>query len=539
MPQVPTLNRQIDQSLGPQVNVTTNAPIEAFGGGAAREGAFRAMNEFAQKVKDNADHVAVLEAEKRLNDFETNFLYDQKSGAFLKQGKDALGLPKKLNEDYEKLKAEISGSLTNESQQAKFDERAAERKSQLDKSIMRHVSNEIQRYDDNTTQAIIESEHNAAVLNYQDPQRIGMSIDKQKKEFALYAERHGLPPEVIRLKSEELESKTHSSIISRMIDNGDDLTAESYLKANKNFITGDYLLKAEQAVEAGSLRGKSQRFVDSVMSKGMSQSQALSEAAKVENPKLRDAMEQRVQHMYGIKEMALQRDQEKTFEKALSIVQKTGDINQVPQSMLDQMNPKHIDNLSRMRNENPIRDDGKLYYKALDVALDNPEAFAKKDLYSELWTNLSSQHFDHLKSIQNKIREGKGAADPDLKSLYSRKETAMQVYRDAGLDDKNDAQLSKYQLYMGQQHEAFKEKNKREPTVPEIREFGTAAVRDVVTSKGFLWDSKAKPFLMDVDSIPESDRKEIESALVRKGIKPTDFEIKKIFSVLSEKRNKK
>ena len=80
MPTVPVYNRQISQAALPDVKVNSQAPIEAFGGGAGVEKVERAFGNMTQAVanvyvqeKKNADQVNVLSAKKQLTELETDF----------------------------------------------------------------------------------------------------------------------------------------------------------------------------------------------------------------------------------------------------------------------------------------------------------------------------------------------------------------------------------------------------------------------------------------------------------------------------------
>ena len=78
MPQIPRLGiNQIQSAQGPQQRVDTNVNQEAFGLGNAKSVA-PDIAAFAQKIKNDADQVAAMEAENKLIEYQNKFLYDPK-----------------------------------------------------------------------------------------------------------------------------------------------------------------------------------------------------------------------------------------------------------------------------------------------------------------------------------------------------------------------------------------------------------------------------------------------------------------------------
>lgn len=545
MPQVPLLNRQIEQTLGNTPKLREDAPLEAFGGGLEQSFALKAMKDFASKIKSDADHVAVLEAEKRLNDFETKFLYDLNDGAFVKQGKNAFDLPNSLNEQFQKEYDSISEGLTSVSQQQKFDERSMQRKHYLDKAIRNHVATEIQKYDEETTKSYIDSEKNAAILNYQDPTRIQAAATNIANEVQKQGERHGLPPEMVTLKQQNLISEMHTGVVSRMIDNGDDLRAEDYYNQNKDQFSGEHVPHVEKVLEIGSTRGKSQRFVDGALSQGLSQSEALKQASKEQNPKLRDALEERVMHVYSQRETALRRDQDKRFDNLAVSTLKSGEMPNV--SDLQGLRPEQMASLSHLRNENTLRDDGVLYQDLRELAIkpETREEFIKKDLTKpDVYNNLSLGNYQRLRQMQDDLinakASGKGLRTPELDGMRSDRQIIDDAYTKAnGKINKSDKNYIKYIEVMDQVIGDYKQ-SKGSKTVPngELIKAADEWLKPQVIEKGMLWDSKSPKFKV-LDEIPE-ERLEAYKAALQKFNKPvTQMNLLKYALKDLEKRNGK
>lgn len=536
MPQVPRLSGpQIEQARMPNIRVSTDAPREAFGLGAATTKTTESISDFAQKIKNDADQVAVMEAEKKLADFENRYLYDPKEGAFLKQGKDAFELPQRLDEDFTKEFSSISGELKNDVQRSAFQQRADQRRQQLERQTMQHVGAQIQKYDDQTTEALIDSEQNAAVMGYQDPQRIFQAIDRQKEAILKYGDRHGLPTEMIAEKVKQAESKTHASIISRMLTNGDDITAEAYYNANKPQIAGNHIEQVEKELEIGSTRGKAQRFADDVMNKGLSKEQAYQQASKIENPKVREATESRVAKMFAMKDEAEKEQQESLLEFAVNKFDKEGSIDDPKMvKVIQSMKPETRKALDSYVNSNPIRDDGVVYYRLRELA-ENPQTrdkFIKYDLTKELG-NLSKDNWNKLIGLQRDLKNGgaRSKAASELDGTLSDSQVMQDAFVAAGFKVSDKESFAKYRQKIDSEVIKYKQATgKKVINNDELRKITNEQLFKVVTEKNTFWRDTVKPrYQIEIDDIPEQDRRNIEEALRANGKPVNDSSILNLF----------
>lgn len=514
MPTIPRLGiNQIQSAQGPQQRVDTSVNQEAFGLGAAKSVA-PDIAAFAQKIKNDADQVAAMEAENKLIEYQNKFLYDPKDGMIAKKGKDAFNLQNDLNESFAKTNAEIGETLSNPVQRALFEKAAASRRADMDSQTMKYVSTQIQQYDDETTSAKITAEINNAVNGYQDPELITKSMMRQEQAFIDYGNRHGLSPEVVKGKIDEAKSKTHSSIVSRMLANGDDLAAEAYYKANADGVLGLQKESVEKELEFGSTRGKTQRFGDEVMSKGMSESQALQYAAKtfVDQPKLREAAEQRVSYIYRMKDEAEKQKQEQLYLYAGKKVLETGNLDDPSLTkVIGSMHPDKINDLRELANKNPILDDNNNFYK-LKMMASNPETrskFMAADLSVEVLGKLNKQHREEIIDLQTSLRNKDGKADKELDGIYTSSQVVQQVYEKAGFDKSKD---SEFQIIIDKDVADIQKATGKKLSNEEIRQIANKYAAEAVASKGFFWDTK-KPKYQILNEISPEDRINIEKSL--------------------------
>jgi hypothetical protein len=541
---MPTVQRygqaQTQAEVNPNIRVTEKQDVEAFGGGQGLSRLTSAAVGLAENVKERADSLAVMEVEKEMNDFETQLMYSQgeddgqggKKGVGLafKKGKDAFETPKLAREEFNKKRDEILNRLSNPNQKAMFSQKALQREAQLNRQVSRHVANEIEKYEQDTFTSYMKSEREKAVVNYQDPEAVAQSLYNQETKIKEFADRNGLPPETLKYQLESARSQTHSDVISRMIANGDDLGAEAYFAKVKPDITGGNIEQVEKELEIGSLRGASQRSVDQFMRSGMSEAQAYSQAAKIESPKLREATEARIAKAYGQREAAENQRQQDIVEYAAKVFDKTGDYPPELTKAITSLKPQYKEMLDKYRERNPMRDDGVLYYKLQQMAA-NPETrqkFANHDLLQEM-PNLSKDHFEKLRTYQKNIKEGKDSAGKELDGIYSDAQVVENVYKEAGFDTKDVEDYSKFKNRLDEVVLEAKKKKGGNLTNSEIRDLAKQQTLEVVTSKGFLWDTKKPRFLIDQETIPESDRLQIIEVLNKKGKPATEKNILDLF----------
>lgn len=530
MPTVPRLGQQqVQASLGPEMKVSQSAPIEAFGGGKALSGLDSVVG-LVEKIRNDADDMAVLEAETKLSKFENEFMYGD-NGAYKKQGKDSFSLTEDFNKAYSAKKEEIYGSLSSERQRSKFGIKADQRKQSIEKDLMRHISVESQKYDDQTTNDYLKNEKEYLANNYQNPERIAESFSRQTSELMKYADRKGLSEESTKQLLINNYSKSHYSVISRMVDNGDDIGAEKYFNANKDYIIGDDFKRAKDELEVGIVQGRSIRFVDDIMRKGLTEDQAYAQAAKAfsgeDNKKLRDAIESRISRQFEVKRRSDRDQQEKMFEYAAGKIDQEGTLDNVPKSVITSLKPEYREKLKQYENKNPIRDDGTLVVK-LDQMASNPatrQKFMEYDLLNEKG-NLSSENFNRIYKIQKDLREGKGDAAKALNGAFSDDQIIKSVYESAGFKTKNTEDYAKYKLSVEDEIVKYKKSTgKQSLTNEEISNLSRNLVKETIYNKGFLYDSKKPRYLIEVDQVPDKDKEQITEFLTKQGKPVSDRNI--------------
>lgn len=533
MPQVPRLSSpQVEQAALPNMRVDQTPDAAAFGLGSANRSILPAVADFAQKVKDDADEIAVKEAESKILEYEKEYLYNPETGMYRKEGKDAFGLDKELNDTFDKKRADIVNSLSNPRQKAMFDQKAEAKKSELQSQTMKHMGVQIQKYDDQVTESYIKNQQESAINSLQEPSKIYSSIQEQKSAILKYGDRHGLPTEFIMEKAKAAESTTHSGVISRMLTNGDDITAEAYFNANKDSITAKDYEQVAKELEIGSTRGFAQRFADDAVKRGLSEDQAYKELEKKSNSmsaKQREAAEMRISKVFNMRDQAEQRRQEQLYMYAGKKVQEAGSLDAVETKVLAAMKPEVVDKLRDLANKNSLLDDTSNFYK-LKMIASNPETrskFLNKNLLEDnTFHSLNKQHKEEIIDLQTSLRNKDGKADKELDGIYTSSQIVQKVAESAGIKKNED---SSFELIVNKEIADMQKATGKKLSNEEVKQIANKYTAEAVVAKHTFWFDSTKPKYKILNEMDEQERANIESALKAKGRPVTNDNILNLY----------
>lgn len=445
MPQVPgTQGEQIQsqgisgpqQSLTPPVALTDDNQVFRSSGNLYSE-----ADQMFQKQKEHADTLAALDAKNQLSNAETQILYDPEDGALLKKGKDAVQVPGIVADKYSQSYNEIRDSLQNDSQKLAFDEYYKQNSANLNRTVQTHVGEELHKFDNETTVAVVSNERGIAVTNYQNPDLIQQSITNQNDEIKKWAARNGVPDDspILTDKIRDATSKTQAEVISRMLDNNQDLQAQNYYSQVKGQLSGDEIGKIEKQLQVGSLKGSSQRKADEITNVNESYQDALEDVKDIQDPKLRDATQERVKNYFDAQKQASLYDREQTLQQATNDIVTSNGQKDIPTSVLATLEPKQIESLNELRKQTisgvQPQADGPAFYKFQTMAstADTRSTFENTDLTSELVGKVTTTELHGLIEMQSKMRERDGATTDLLDYMDNNNKIKRDVLTKAGI----------------------------------------------------------------------------------------------------------
>lgn len=328
MPTVPTYgDAQVrTQALpGARQNFDPGNPGKAIGDGLQRLGAGVQDVWMAEQKKQS--EIAVLEADRKLSSWAIDTLHNPETGALNRKGKDSFGLPDELLPAYDKTVEGIEKGLTNSAQRQAFRKLSTGRRLEMDQTLARHVSGEMRAFEDSELDAYIKNAHGAALAN---PDGAGNEIERQRMAIGSYADRNGKGPEWFKLKFGAAASNTHLGVVDGMLAKGQDQQALAYFQANGAQLLAEDRTRAEKALEIGTLRGASQRTADQITQSYTEPSAMMAAVEQIADPKLRDATEERVQRKIRFLADTNKAAIDKTFTNAWTVVERTGNLDNVP-----------------------------------------------------------------------------------------------------------------------------------------------------------------------------------------------------------------
>ena len=553
VPSVPRYNpNQIEQQNLPQVRVRESAPIEAFGGGdviskpiGAAQNALRASEEMFLAQKKSADSLVNQESDFNLHKLHTDI---ETEGLSLK-GKDAAASLDLINSKWRKGVGELESKLNNDDQRAQFRKYAQAREASLYDTFKKHTSVEISRYDDELTKSSIDNYRQDAISNFKDPSKIQLSLMQQEKALFEYSQRKGESEEVYKNNLNEAKSKTHSAIISRMVNTGDDLLASKYYKQVGDQLTGTDKAAMEKILEEGSLRGESQRKSDMILNENLPMTDSLEKARQIEDPKLRDEVVQRVKQRFQESKMAEEQDIENLHRRSADVLDKTPNVDAIPREDWARFSVSERESLrayaKRRAEGSDVETDWNEYYNLKTLASEpsTQAKFQRTNLFA-LKNKLGNTEFKELVGIQADLRKGSKGSEKLLNGYLTARSIVDDGMRAAGIDPTpkeggKDAQnVALLRSKIDQQVVALQQQTGKEASNEDIKRITDNMLVKVVTEKGIFWDTKKRAFelepnesgAVDIEDVPRLEREKITKALLNKKIPVTDDNILRLYT---------
>jgi len=491
---------------------------------------------------EKANQIIDMETDVKLGELETDLLYNTDSGALNKLGKDSFGTPDTVGMDWEFGVKEIEKGLSTDRQRANFRKRVQQRKANIDKNLMRHISKESLQYDNQVTDSYIANEKNTALENFFDEERVDSSVARQRQAIINHADRNGLPAEYKKQKIKELQSETYSGVITRILDGGADLEAKAYYEKNKHLIDAKHQRGIEKQLEVGSLMGEAQRATDEIFGKTTDFRKALETARKIKDPKKRDEVVKRVKSRISEEKMLEAESDKNNFDKAFHTLEGSKSIDSIPPSVLSRLSLPQKQALERraqqLNSGLPIKTDLGAYYN-LELMASNPKT---RDKFLRLNLNtmrdkLGDSDFKKFVKMQADVASGKSTANKLLDGLQSKNSIIGDTLKIIGVESGSKADpddIKKAQLFRKRVDDEVilrQEQTGKKVNNEDLRKITESlATEFVVGSKYFgLVDKRKRSFEIDTSDIPSELYDSYRDALSERGLPATDDNIMKLY----------
>jgi hypothetical protein len=490
-----------------------------------------------KEERQRADEIAVLHVQRALGEWENERIYDPETGALTLHGTDSFGLPETIAAEYDTITGELAAGLTNDDQRIAFAKIASTRALNLDLTLRRHVYTEMQRYEGQELQATIVNARNAAIANATDPRRVGLELGSAVTAIKTHGPRLGLGPKEIAQQVEAVRTEVHVGVIDSLLAQDLTRSAEVYFEETKDEITGTAIARIEKALDEGQLRKQAQTEADAIVAAGGSLTQQREKARAIDDPKVRDAVMERIEHEDAVNDK-VQRDlDEAQLRRVYDIVDKTHNVTSIPPATWAQLDGSTRSALhgyaTALARGTPVETDWHAYYVLMREAGEDPASFMQENLLRHR-AELGETEFKQLTSLQLALRQGdQRAADKELGGFQTKTEildgalAAFKIDPNPKAGTKEAAAIAQLRRMLDLRVQTFEDLLGKKPTNVDMQHMLDELLSQKETIPGNFWNfwpggrplfTKEKRLIdATVEDIPADDRKLIEQALRAKG----------------------
>lgn len=217
-------------------------------GTAGHEAAVASMRE-----KERYDATRTEDAFNQLRAKQLDLTAGQENGFTNLKGGDAVNKPvlKDWSQKFDEQTEQIASTLTDERQKERFRLRAGVARAEYTGDIMKHVAHQGDVYAQNVYKGTVDLETRNAMTNWDDPQAIGLSIERIDNAVKQEASRAGWSPESLAAARMHQVSGLHASVIAQALQNGETTYAQKYFETNKESIDPAVVKTLGHEVENG------------------------------------------------------------------------------------------------------------------------------------------------------------------------------------------------------------------------------------------------------------------------------------------------
>lgn len=393
-----------------------------------------------QDEREKADQTALLKAQNQLAAWKTQALYDPANGAFTKKGEAALPLPEDVQAGFTKASSDIAAGLSTPKQRLAWDRISSQEWQGIDLQVRRHVFSEMQDYQAGQFKSFVGNKEDEAIRSAHDPSLVGVALGQALEAIDKAGPKLGLSPDAIAEQKRAVTSNVHSNVIAQLLASDEDQKAKIYFDAVKGDIKADRLDEIGKAIEEGTLRGTSQKKADEISAAGGSLTEQLAKAKAIDDPKLRDHVEQRLERLDAMQERAQREANESSMRTGYDIIDRTGDPTKIPPAQwATYSGPTRAAMWSyatAMTKGVKPDTDWPTYYTRMQEAGTDPNAFATRNLIADR-AKLGDAEFKQLTDLQLAIRKSdRNKSDQELAGFRTKDQIVTDTLTQYGIDAK-------------------------------------------------------------------------------------------------------
>lgn len=510
----------------------TDQALAGFGGEVAHAGNVMARDqrEAADREKERADQVAVLNASNVLSEWENKRLYDPNAGALAVKGKDAFGLPEKVGDEYQEVAGQVEQTLSTDRQRQAFARVKLDRQQNIDLTLRRHVFGEMQRYEGQELTAFVENARSSAIQNANDPARVGLELGQAVDAIRTHASRLGMGPEEVQHQVEAATSNTFTGVIEQLLATDQTKAAAAYFDETKSQIKGESLARIEHALEEGKLRGQAQKKSDEIIGAGGTLTEQREKAKGIDDPKLRDEVEQRIEHNATVNDRAQREQEQETLRGVYNIIDRTHDVTAIPATVWANMDGEKRASARAyahaLAKGVPVETDFPTYYGLMQQAAHDPETFATTNLLGYR-AKIGETELKQLTEMQGAIVKGDRASAEKVLGGFRSKEQliddGLNLYgidpKEAGKGSTEGRAISQLRRMVDDRVQAQENLTGKKATNADMQSIVDSLLSQKASVPGSWfgtwWPTEKKLIDVTIGDVPAADKAQITEALKR------------------------
>jgi hypothetical protein len=503
MPTVPKYEKRVEERGIGDISLRSTAPVvgRVFNGDAVA-GALTQVAGLVQDFQNEADKVKIKQARNDLNKWETDNVYDYRSGAVAKTGESSFGIVPELKSSLDKFSQDYRGGLSNDRQRQAFDDMVAERWGHVEGWAQGHMAKQAEVVKNTTFRATLDSSKARAAS---DPSTIETELSVINEAIL---DQYGktMTPEFISNEMRNQESDLHKGVVNAILLKGDEQGAESYYTAKKDRIAAE----DRGAIEA----------------------------------KIKQHGEQ------------LQKERKEKLEMAaLNVIEETKDFDSLPKNVIAALDAStrsaYRSYADRLSKGEQVETDWGVYYGLKNMAADGGkarEAFVGTNL-NQHRDRLADSEYKELVNLQMKHRSGEDV-DKTLGGYRTRTQIVEGALNESGISkkDSNKDTIGRFQRMVDERVLERQKQTGKPVADEEFQQIVDNLLIKVVVKDGGVgfFDKKIQAFQLKPGDevvpisrkrdIPEAEIPKIEKVLNAHGIPVTDDVVIEFYNRLLAKK---
>lgn len=401
MPRVPVVTPQ--ETLRPLPNAELRpAPSQLPEIGAALEQAGAGLTDIAIQQQNQQNLERVQAAEAGLKDELRQF----EASVSERRGQNAWGVTGEAEKWWEDKTQDYMDGLENDAQREALRTTVAPLRDRSLTAIGNHESHERAIATEEATKASIAGSISLAASHATDPEARDVARDDILKRIQALSLANGWSPERREFEVRKDLTALHTEVLANLVDL-DPAAARDYLDKHRGEIDGAKLDDLEQLVKRGTLRERAQAGADEIMAAGLTRTDALDRARRKYTGDVRDEVVTRIRQRYAERDAARQQAEADAADQAWKIFADTGTVASLPTELVGRLDGRTLISLRKeeqaRRDGSDVSTDWDLYLKRTDEAVDNPEAFVRRDLRQDFGSLAPTQRRELIR-LQQELR---------------------------------------------------------------------------------------------------------------------------------------